>query len=276
VGDDLLKQNFPLVHAVGRAAARPPRLIDLTWGDHANPKITLVGKGVCFDTGGLDIKPESGMLNMKKDMGGAACMLALAHMLMDRGAKLRLRLLIPAVENAISGSAFRPRDIYRSRKGLTVEIGNTDAEGRLILADALALADEEKPELMVDAATLTGAARVALGTELPPFYTDDDEFATALGKCAQQESDPLWRMPLWQPYEQMLESKVADMNNVSSGSFGGSITAALFLRRFVAAAKTWIHLDVYAWNQASRPGRPDGGECQAARALYALIAERYG
>jgi leucyl aminopeptidase len=276
VGDDLLKQNFPLVHAVGRAAARPPRLIDLTWGDQANPKITLVGKGVCFDTGGLDIKPESGMLNMKKDMGGAACMLALAHMLMDRGAKLRLRLLIPAVENAISGSAFRPRDIYRSRKGLTVEIGNTDAEGRLILADALALADEEKPELMVDAATLTGAARVALGTELPPFYTDDDEFATALGKCAQQESDPLWRMPLWQPYEQMLESKVADMNNVSSGSFGGSITAALFLRRFVAAAKTWIHLDVYAWNQASRPGRPDGGECQAARALYALIAERYG
>ena len=276
VGDDLLKQNFPLVHAVGRAAARPPRLIDLTWGDQANPKITLVGKGVCFDTGGLDIKPESGMLNMKKDMGGGACMLALAHMLMDRGAKIRLRVLIPAVENAISGSAFRPRDIYRSRKGLTVEIGNTDAEGRLILADALALADEEKPELMVDAATLTGAARVALGTELPPFYTDDDEFAAALGKCAQQESDPLWRMPLWLPYEQMLESKVADMNNVSSGSFGGSITAALFLRRFVTAAKTWIHLDVYAWNQASWPGRPEGGECQAARALYALLAARYG
>ncbi len=276
VGEDLLKQNFPLVHAVGRAAARAPRLIDFAWGDESHPKVTLIGKGVCFDSGGLDIKPESAMANMKKDMGGAACMLALAHMLMDSCAKIRLRVIIPAVENAISGSAFRPRDIYRSRKGLTVEIGNTDAEGRLILADAIALADEDKPELIADAATLTGAARVALGTELPPFYTDDDEFATALGKCAQQESDPLWRMPLWQPYEQMLDSKIADMNNVSAGNFGGSITAALFLRRFVSAAKTWVHFDVYAWNQTSRPARPDGGECQAARALYALLTERYG
>jgi leucyl aminopeptidase len=276
IGDDLLTENFPLVHAVGRAAARAPRLIDLVWGQESHPKVTLVGKGVCFDTGGLDIKPESGMLNMKKDMGGAACMLALAHMLMDRGAKIRLRVIIPAVENAISGSAFRPRDVYRSRKGISVEIGNTDAEGRLILADALALADEEKPELIADAATLTGAARVALGTELPPFYTDDDECACALATCAQQESDPLWRMPLWQPYEQMLESKVADMNNVSSGGFAGSITAALFLRRFVSAAKTWVHFDVYAWNQASRPGRPEGGECQAARALNALLVARYG
>jgi leucyl aminopeptidase len=276
IGDDLLKENFPLVHAVGRAAARPPRLIDLGWGKQSHPKITLIGKGVCFDTGGLDIKPESGMLNMKKDMGGGACMLALAHMLMDRGAKIRLRVIIPAVENAISGSAFRPRDVYRSRKGLTVEIGNTDAEGRLILADALALADEERPELIADAATLTGAARVALGTEVPPFYTDDDEFADALSKYAQQESDPLWRLPLWQPYGQMLDSKVADLNNVASGHFGGSITAALFLHRFVSAAKTWLHCDVYAWNQASRPGRPEGGECQAARALYALLAARYG
>jgi leucyl aminopeptidase len=276
IGDDLLTENFPLVHAVGRAAVRAPRLIDLAWGEESHPKVTLVGKGVCFDTGGLDIKPESGMLNMKKDMGGAACMLALAHMLMDRGAKIRLRVIIPAVENAISGSAFRPRDVYQSRKGITIEIGNTDAEGRLILADALALADEEKPELIADAATLTGAARVALGTELPPFYTDDDEFACALRTGAQQESDPLWRMPLWQPYEQMLESKVADMNNVSSGGFGGSITAALFLRRFVSAAKTWVHFDVYAWNQKSRPGQPEGGECQAARALYALLMARYG
>jgi leucyl aminopeptidase len=276
VGDDLLQENFPLVHAVGRAAVRAPRLLDLTWGDESHPRVTLVGKGVCFDTGGLDIKPESSMLNMKKDMGGAACMLALAHMLMDRGAHIRLRVLIPAVENSISGSAFRPRDIYRSRKGLTVEIGNTDAEGRLILADALALADEERPELIADMATLTGAARVALGTELPPFYTDDDDFAGTLLSCSQQESDPLWRMPLWQPYEQMLDSKVADMNNVSSSNLGGSITAALFLRRFVQAAKTWLHCDVYAWNQASRPGRPEGGECQAARALYALLLSRYG
>jgi leucyl aminopeptidase len=276
VGDDLITQNFPLIHAVGRAAARAPRLIDLNWGDPRHPKVTLIGKGVCFDTGGLDIKPESGMLNMKKDMGGAATLLALAHMLMDRSAPLRLRMLIPAVENAISGAAFRPRDVYRSRKGLTVEIGNTDAEGRLILADAIALADEETPELIIDMATLTGAARVALGTEIPPFYTDDDALATALAGAGVQESDPLWRMPLWRPYDQLLESKTADVNNVASGNFGGSITAALFLRRFVAAAKAWLHFDIYAWNQASKPGRPEGGECQGARALYRLLVERYG
>jgi leucyl aminopeptidase len=276
VGDDLLKQNFPLIHAVGRAADRPPRLIDLRWGDPAHPKITLVGKGVCFDTGGLDIKPDTGMLNMKKDMGGAASMLALAHMLMSRGIKMRLRVLIPAVENSISGSAFRPRDIYRSRKGTTVEIGNTDAEGRLVLADAFALADEEQPELIADMATLTGAARVALGTEVVPFYTDDDALAAELARHAQAQCDPLWRMPLWRPYDQLLESKVADVNNVSSGGFAGSITAAMFLRRFVTAAKAWLHCDIYAWNQTTRPGRPEGAECQAARALYALLSERYG
>jgi leucyl aminopeptidase len=275
-GDDLISENFPLIHAVGRAAARAPRLIDIAWGDPTSPKITLIGKGVCFDTGGLDIKPESGMLNMKKDMGGAAAMLALAHMLMARGTKIRLRLLIPAVENAISGSAFRPRDIYRSRKGLTVEIGNTDAEGRLILADAIALADEEEPELIADLATLTGAARVALGTEVPPFYTDDEGLAGALAQCARNESDPLWRMPLWQPYDQLLDSKVADINNVSSGGFAGSITAALFLRRFVSRAKAWVHCDIYAWNQTAKPGRPEGAECQAVRALYALLVSRYG
>jgi leucyl aminopeptidase len=276
VSDDLIKENLPLIHAVGRAAARPPRLIDISWGDPKHPRITLVGKGVCFDTGGLDIKPESGMLNMKKDMGGAASMLGLAHMLMDRQANIRLRVLIPAVENSISGAAFRPRDIYRSRKGLTVEIGNTDAEGRLILADAITLGDEEKPELIADLATLTGAARVALGTEIPPFYTEDDDLASALARCAASESDPLWRMPLWHPYDQLLESKVADINNVSSSGFGGSITAALFLRRFVAQAKAWLHCDIYAWNQTTRPGRPEGAECQAARALYALLVSRYG
>ena len=275
VGDNLLTANFPLIHAVGRAAARAPRLIDLTWGDPTHPKVTLVGKGVCFDTGGLDIKPESGMLNMKKDMGGAASMLGLAHMLMDRGLKMRLRVLIPAVENSISGSAFRPRDIYRSRKGLTVEIGNTDAEGRLILADALALADEEAPELIADMATLTGAARVALGTDIPPFYTDDDALASTLAGHATSENDPLWRMPLWRPYDQLLDFKVADINNVTNSSFGGSITAALFMRRFVTAAKAWLHFDVFAWNQTTKPGRPEGAECQAARALYALLTARY-
>src|SRR5215831_1764906 len=276
VGDDLLQENFPLVHAVGRAAARAPRLIDMAWGDPSHPKITLIGKGVCFDTGGLDIKPESGMLNMKKDMGGAACMLALAHMLMDRGLKLRLRVLVPAVENAISGAAFRPRDVYRSRKGITVEIGNTDAEGRLILADALALADEEQPELIADMATLTGAARVALGADIPPFYTDDDGLAAELARHAMGENDPLWRLPLWRPYEQLLDSKVADVNNVSSGNFAGSITAALFLRRFVTAAKAWLHCDIFAWNQTAKPARPEGAECQAARALYALLLARHG
>ncbi len=276
VGEDLIKENFPLIHAVGRGSDRAPRLIDLTWGDPSHPKVTLVGKGVCFDTGGLDIKPESGMLNMKKDMGGAASLLGLAHMLMTRGTKLRLRVLIPAVENAISGSAFRPRDVYRSRQGATVEIGNTDAEGRLILADALALADEEAPDLIIDMATLTGAARVALGTEVVPYYTDDDALAAEIDRCAASEADPLWRMPLWRPYDLLLDSKVADVNNISSGGFAGSITAALFLRRFVSAAKAWLHCDIYAWNQTTRPGRPEGAECQAARALYALLNARYG
>jgi leucyl aminopeptidase len=275
VGDDLLRENFPLIHAVGRAAARRPRLIDLTWGDVDDPRITLVGKGVCFDSGGLDIKPESSMLNMKKDMGGAATALALAHMIMSRKLRLRLRVLIPAVENSISGAAFRPRDIYTSRKGITVEIGNTDAEGRLILADALTLADEDNPELIFDFATLTGAARVALGPDVPPFFTDDDQLADKLMAHAAAENDPLWRMPLWRPYDEMLESKVADINNVGSGGQAGAITAALFMRRFVSA-KSWAHFDVFAWSPRSRPGRPEGGDCQAARAIYALLAARYG
>jgi leucyl aminopeptidase len=276
VGDDLLAQNFPLIHAVGRAAAQTaaPRLIDMVWGDGKHPRVTLVGKGVCFDTGGLDIKPDTGMLNMKKDMGGAATALALAHMIMARGLQLRLRVLIPAVENAIAGTSFRPRDIYTSRKGISVEIGNTDAEGRLILADALALADEEQPELIADFATLTGAARVALGPDVPAFFTDDDALANELMGCALSENDPLWRLPLWRPYETMLESKVADINNVG-GSQGGAITAALFLRRFVSA-KSWLHFDLFAWTATAKPGRPEGGECQAARALYALLAARYG
>ena len=276
VGDDLLARNFPLIHAVGRASPRAPRLVDFTWGDPAAPKITLVGKGVCFDTGGLDLKPSGGMLIMKKDMGGAACVLAAAHMIMDSKLKVRLRVLIPAVENSVSGAAFRPLDVYRSRKGLTVEIGNTDAEGRLVLADALALADEEAPELIADMATLTGAARVALGPDLPPFYTHDDMLAADLARHANAERDPLWRMPLWGPYDSLLDSKVADINNVSSGAFAGSITAALFLNRFVEKAKSWAHFDVFGWTPAAKPARPEGGECQAARALYALLKERYG
>ena len=274
IGDELIEQNFPLIHAVGRAAASAPRLIDMSWGDANQPRVTLVGKGVCFDTGGLDIKPESAMLNMKKDMGGAATALALAHMVMARGLKVRLRVLIPAVENAIAGSSFRPRDIYTSRKGITVEIGNTDAEGRLILADALALADEDKPALIFDFATLTGAARVALGPDVPAFFTDDDRLADELMRAATAENDPLWRLPLWRPYESMLESKVADINNVG-GSQGGAITAALFMRRFVAA-ESWVHFDLFAWTSSAKAGRPEGGECQAARALYALLAARYG
>ncbi|HVV63028.1 MAG TPA: leucyl aminopeptidase family protein [Pseudolabrys sp.] len=274
-GDELAK-NFPLVQAVGSSSPRAPRLIDITWGKTSDPKITLVGKGVCFDTGGLDMKNDAGMLNMKKDMGGAATALALAHMLIARKAKIRLRVLIPAVENSTSGTSFRPRDIYRSRKGLTVEIGNTDAEGRLILADALALADEEKPELIVDFATLTGAARVALGPDVPPFFTDDDAIAADLVRHGAAENDPVWRLPLWRPYDQMIDSKVADLNNVSFGGQGGAITAALFLRRFVSNAKVWVHFDIFAWTPSAKPGRPEGGECQTARALHALITEKYG
>jgi leucyl aminopeptidase len=276
VGDDLLARNFPLIHAVGRAAARPPRLIDMSWGDPAAPKVTLVGKGVCFDSGGLDIKPDSAMLLMKKDMGGAASVLALAYMVMDRKLDVRLRVLIPAVENSISGGAFRPLDVYKSRKGLQVEVGNTDAEGRLVLADALALADEERPDLLVDMGTLTGAARVALGPDLPPFYTDDETLAGDVARHSRAAHDPLWRLPLWRPYDAMLDSKVADMNNIATGGFAGSIICALFLNRFVGAATPWLHLDIYAWNPSPKPGRPEGGECQAARALYALLTERYG
>jgi leucyl aminopeptidase len=231
---------------------------------------------VCFDSGGLDIKPSSAMLNMKKDMGGAASTLALAHMVMDHKLKLRLRVLIPAVENAIAGGAFRPRDIYPSRKGLSVEIGNTDAEGRLVLADALALADAEAPDVLVDMGTLTGAARVALGPDLPAFYCNDEAWAADVARHAAAENDPVWRLPLWAPYQGMLESKVADVNNVSNGPFAGSITCALFLQRFVEAAKVWLHFDIFAWSDRPRPGRPEGGECQVARTLYGLLTERYG
>ena len=274
INGEALEKGFPLIHAVGMGSKRSPRLIDLTWGKESAPKITLVGKGVCFDTGGLDIKPASGMLNMKKDMGGAATALALAHMIMAGGLKVRLRVLVPAVENSISGISFRPRDVYVSRKGLSVEIGNTDAEGRLILADALALADEEKPALIADFATLTGAARVAMGPELAPFFTDDDALAGDLMAAGTREYDPLWRMPLWRPYDSMLDSKVADFNNVGSGPHGGAITAALFLRRFVEA-KSWLHLDIFAWTASAKPGRPEGGELQSARAIYAMLKERY-
>jgi leucyl aminopeptidase len=276
IGDDLPRQNFPLIHAVGMASPRAPRLIDFSWGDPTHPKVTLVGKGVCFDTGGLDLKPSSGMLIMKKDMGGAANVLALALMVMDAKLKVRLRVLIPAVENAVAGNAFRPLDIFTSRKGLTVEIGNTDAEGRLVLADALALADEEKPDLLVDLGTLTGAARVALGPDLPPFYTNDETLAADIARLAKQENDPLWRMPLWPAYDAWLDSKVANINNAPSGGFAGSITCALFLQRFVEAAKSWLHVDIYGWTPSAKPARPEGGECQAARAIYKYLSEHYG
>src|SRR6476469_8283443 len=276
VGDELVSQNFPLMHAVGMASTRAPRLIDLTWGDPTHPKVTLVGKGVCFDTGGLDLKPSSGMLIMKKDMGGAANILALAQMVMDAGLKLRLRVLIPAVENAVAGNAFRPLDIFPSRQGLNVEIGNTDAEGRLVLADALTLACEEKPDLLVDLGTLTGAARVALGPDLPPFYTNDETLALDVARCAKEENDPLWRLPLWPAYDSWLDSKVANVNNAPSGAFAGSITCALFLQRFVEDAKSWLHVDIYGWTPSAKPARPEGGECQAARAIYKLLGERYG
>jgi leucyl aminopeptidase len=276
VGHDLLGENFPLVHAVGRASARAPRLIDLTWGDAKHPKVALVGKGVCFDTGGLDIKSDAGMLLMKKDMGGAASALGLAQMIMDAKLPVRLRLVIPAVENSISGDAFRPGDVLKSRKGLSVEIGNTDAEGRLILADALSLADEDAPDLIVDFATLTGSARVALGPELPAMFTEDEKLADEIARNAYAQADPCWRMPMWRPYQSMLESKIADTNNVASGNFAGAITAALFLSRFVEQARSWAHFDLFAWNPATKPGRPEGGEAQTIRALYALLTARYG
>ncbi len=274
-GDALIKKNFPMIHAVGRAGSEEPRLIDLEWGKKDAPKVTLVGKGVCFDTGGLDIKPSSSMLLMKKDMGGAANVLALASLIMDAKLPVRLRVLIPAVENSISANAFRPGDVLTSRKGLTVEIGNTDAEGRLVLADALALADDEEPEILIDMATLTGAARVALGPDLPPFYSNDDAFAFDVGRAADAVADPLWRMPLWQPYDAKLSSRIADMNNVTTDGFAGSITAALFLQRFVGKAKVWAHFDIFGWNPGEKPHAPIGGEAQGIRALYHLLRQRY-
>lgn len=274
-GDALLEQNFPMIHAVGRASDKAPRLIDFTWGKASDPKVTLVGKGVCFDTGGLDIKAASGMLLMKKDMGGAANVLGLARMIMDAQLPVRLRVLIPAVENAIAGNAFRPGDVLRSRKGLSVEIGNTDAEGRLVLADALALADEESPDLIIDMATLTGAARVALGPDLPPFYSHDEAFAALVSATADTTADPVWRMPLWAPYQERLASKIADLNNVTSDGFAGSVTAALFLSRFVEKANSWGHFDIYGWTPVEKPAATQGGAAQAIRTLYHVIKHRY-
>jgi leucyl aminopeptidase len=273
VGDALLKANYPLVHAVGRASVRAPRLVDLRWGGRG-PRITLVGKGVCFDSGGLDLKSAQNMLLMKKDMGGAAHVLALGQMIMAAGLPVRLRVLVPAVENSVAGNAFHPLDVIRSRKGLTVEIGNTDAEGRLILCDALAEACTEEPDLIVDCATLTGAARVALGPELPVMFSNHDGTAEALLRYGLKEDDPLWRLPLHKPYRRMLDSKVADINNISDSSYAGAITAALFLNEFVDPAIPWVHIDMMAWNTAARPGRPEGGEAQGLRALYALIADK--
>jgi leucyl aminopeptidase len=275
VGEALLEQNWPLVHAVGAASPRPPRLIELLWGEPGAPKLTLVGKGVCFDTGGLDIKQSSAMLLMKKDMAGAALMLGLAKAIAGLGLPVRLRVLIPAVENAVGGRAFRPGDVLRSRKGLTVEIGNTDAEGRLILADALAEADGERPDLLIDAATLTGAARVALGPELPALFTPDDALARELLEAGERTAEPLWRLPLHRPYRRYLESRVADINNAGQKNFAGAITAALFLEEFVVETRAWAHLDIFGWNDESRPGRPRGGEATGLRPLLALIERRF-
>jgi leucyl aminopeptidase len=273
---DALREGYPAIHAVGQASAVAPRLVDFTWGDPAAPKVTLVGKGVCFDTGGLDIKPAAGMLLMKKDMGGAACALALARMVMESALPVRLRVLVPAVENSISGNAYRPGDVLRTRKGVTVEIGNTDAEGRLILCDALALADTEQPDLLVDLATLTGAARIALGPELPAVFGTRDETVDALLRHGRRVADPLWPMPLWAGYDDDIASKIADVNNASSSTFAGAIIGGLFLKRFVTESKDWLHVDLFGWNPKDRPGRPVGAEPQAVRALYALLAERYG
>ena len=280
VGDDLLNPDnpFPMIHTVGAAAKEAPRLVDIQWngGEADAPKVTLVGKGVCFDSGGLNIKPGNSMALMKKDMGGAASVLALAMMIMEAKLPVRLRVLVPCVENAIASQAFRPSDVLVSRKGLSVEIGNTDAEGRLVLADALALADEEAPDLMIDMATLTGAARVALGPDLPPFFTDDNALADAIADYARVHDDPLWRMPLWDRYDSAIAGKVGDISNTGNMPFAGAITAALFLRRLVEKAKSWVHVDLYGWTPAPRPGRPEGGEVQGVRALFNLVAKRYG
>ena len=275
-GDDLLAKNYPMIHAVGRAAVEAPRFLDLTWGEAEAPKVTLVGKGVCFDTGGLNLKPGSYMDLMKKDMGGAAISIALADALMDAGLPIRLRLMIGAVENAIGPDAFRPGDVLASRKGLAVEIGNTDAEGRLVLADMLCEADSETPDVLIDFATLTGAARVAMGPEVVPFYTHDDELAEAMQTTAIETHDPMWRMPLWAGYDGWLDSQIGDVNHIGSAPMGGSITAALFLARFVEQSKTWMHCDVYAWSLRARAGRPVGGEAQALRAVYTYLERRFG
>ena len=276
VGEDLLAQNFPMIHAVGRASVDAPRLLDMRWGDEDAPKVTLVGKGVCFDTGGLDLKTAAGMRQMKKDMGGAANILALAHMIMASGLPVRLRVLIPAVENAVAGNAFRPGDILPTRKGLTVEIGNTDAEGRLVLSDALTYASEEEPELMIDMATLTGAARIAMGLDLSPVFANDDELAADIVEGGQLARDPVWPMPLWDPYDDDLKSTHADIDNAPPGGYGGAITAALFLRRFVGEGVSWAHFDIMAWNNTAKPGRPKGGECMTDRACFAMLEKRYG
>lgn len=273
VGDDLLTENYPLIHAVGRASTRAPRLIDVSWGRADAPRVTIVGKGVCFDTGGLDLKPAAGMLLMKKDMGGAASALALADMVMGAGLDVRLRLLIPAVENAVAGNAFRPSDILRSRAGLSVEIGNTDAEGRLVLADALALGDEDKPDLMMTFATLTGAARVALGPDLPPCYIDDDAMAARILAAGNAVGDPVWRMPFWAGYDRMIDTANADVSNTGEGAFAGSVTAALFLKRFVKQARHYAHFDIYGWRPAQRALGPKGGDAQAARAMFEVIRQ---
>ncbi len=275
-GDDLIERNYPMIHAVGRASTRAPRLIDLTWGDPEAPRVLVVGKGVCFDSGGYDLKPAGGMLIMKKDMGGAAHALALAQLIMASGLPVRLRLLVPAVENLVAGNAFKPLDVLKSRKGLTVEIGNTDAEGRLILADALTAGMEDDPAIAVDFATLTGAGRVALGQELPALFCNDDATADLVLAEGERIGDPLWRLPLWQPYNRLLRSSVADVSNVGEGQFGGAITAALFLERFVSPGIPWIHIDQNAWNGSDRPGRPKGGEAMGLRAVHAMLAKRFG
>ena len=274
-GNELLRRNYPVIHAVGRASTRAPRLIDIVWGRPGAPKVTLIGKGVCFDSGGLDLKPAAGMLMMKKDMGGAATVMAAAAMVMAARLNLRLRVLIPAVENSVAGNAFRPMDVIKSRKGLTVEIGNTDAEGRLILCDALAEAVREEPAMVIDVATLTGAARVALGPEVPALFCNDDALANGLLKAADDSEDPLWRMPLWRGYRRLLDSKVADINNASASPMGGAITAALFLQTFVPDSVPWAHIDTMAWNQTTQPGRPEGGEAMGARAIYRMLASKY-
>ncbi|MFD2263891.1 leucyl aminopeptidase family protein [Lacibacterium aquatile] len=271
VGDELLDRGYPAVHAVGRAAANAPRLIDIRWGNPDHKKITLVGKGVCFDSGGLDIKPASGMINMKKDMGGGAAVLTLGQIIMALGLPVRLRVLVPAVENAISGNAFRPWDVLQTRKGLTVEVGNTDAEGRLILCDALAEGDSEKPDLMINCATLTGAARVALGTELPALFTRHDDLAEKILAAGTKVADPLWRLPLWPGYRRQMDSKVADLSSTGEGAFGGAINAAIYLAEFVEPTTRWAHIDMYGWNARTRPGRPEGGEVMVVRALLAMI-----